>query len=104
MRSSSAVGVPRPSRLLVVTHRVPSGAVTAVRSRPNWLVRWATGVPTPPVAVRGTCHSRRPRSPAAHSEPSSKASPLGDASAVVQVSSGLVKAGLVPVPSTVGHP
>lgn len=35
MRSSFAVGEPRPSRLLVATHSAPSGAVTTVRRRPN---------------------------------------------------------------------
>ena len=34
IRSSSSAGSPRPSRLEVVTHRLPSGAATTVRSRP----------------------------------------------------------------------
>jgi len=34
IRSSTAAGVPRPSRLLVVTQSEPSGARSTVRSRP----------------------------------------------------------------------
>ena len=34
MRSSAAAGSPRPSRLDVVTHSMPSGATTTVRIRP----------------------------------------------------------------------
>ena len=34
IRSSCAAGSPRPSRLDVVTHRLPSGATTTVRIRP----------------------------------------------------------------------
>lgn len=34
IRSSPGAGAPRPSRFEVVTHRLPFGATTTVRSRP----------------------------------------------------------------------
>src|SRR5688572_27331254 len=103
MRSSSAVGEPRPSWLLVVTHSEPSGAVTTVRSRPNWPWSRARGLPSPE-AVRGIVQSRRPASAATYSVSPEIAAPLGDASLVDHVTSGLTNAALLPVPSTVGHP
>ena len=41
--SSSSEGSPRPSRLLVVTQRLPSGAVTTVRIRPYSPTKYASG-------------------------------------------------------------
>src|SRR4051794_37557998 len=62
MRSSPAAGSPRPSRLLVVSQRFPSGAATTVRTRPYLPTNQSFGRPVPPSAVTGTCQSRPPRS------------------------------------------
>ena len=64
IRSSAGVGSPRPSWFDVVTHSVPSGAVTTVRSRPWSSVKNAVGRTARPSPVTYIRHSRWPRSPA----------------------------------------
>ena len=88
-RSSSAAGVPRPSRLLVSTQSEPSGASTTARSRPNSSVSSAEGAVTPPLPSSGTSHSRCPRSAVTYSAPSAIAAPDGAASSGAHVSSGV---------------
>ena len=99
----SAAGSPRPSRLEVVTHRLPSGAATTVRIRPY--------VPTKKpfsalafVPFTSTRQSRSPFRAPSHSRPSRKASPEGEASSVDHVTCGFVQPGSSPLPSTSGQP
>ena len=60
IRSSSSEGEPRPSWLLVVTQRLPSGAVTTVRIRPYSPTKYASGWPAVWSAT-GIFQSRLPR-------------------------------------------
>src|SRR4051794_1047915 len=59
IRSSAAGGSPRPSWLLVVPHREPSGGRMAVRNRPYVPTSSGGGGPASPVLLSGTCQGRR---------------------------------------------
>ena len=61
MRSSPLRGDPRPSRLDVVTHRVPSGAAATVRMRPSSPASNRVGLPAD-APSSGTFHTQSPRS------------------------------------------
>ena len=53
IRSSPSRGLPRPSRLLVVNHSVPSGAAITVRRRPYCPTNSGAGPPSEPSAPTG---------------------------------------------------
>jgi inner membrane transporter RhtA len=68
-RSSSSEGLPRPSRLLVVSQSAsPDGSTATVRMRPNAPSKSASGLPSlsPSTGIR---QSRSPRSAPTHREP-----------------------------------
>src|SRR5262249_47801915 len=98
--SSPGRWLPRPSRLLVMHHKEPSGARTTARGGPWAPVKGAIGAPPSPERASGICHSRSPRSAAAHRLPAAIAAPDGDAWSVVQVTSGSAYLPPPPAPST----
>src|SRR4051794_26372292 len=89
MRSSPARGEPRPSRFEVVTHSVPAGAAATGRMRPGRPGGSRTGSPAEPPRS-GIFHTHWPWSAPTYRLEPMIAAPLGEASEVAQVTSGLV--------------
>src|SRR5262245_27902583 len=104
MRSSPSRGEPRPSRLDVVTHSVPSGAAATVRMRPS-PVSIRAGLPTE-APCSGIFHTHWPCSAPTYNVVPMIAAPDGEASDVAHVTFGLVNLPpcVEPTPSTIGHP
>src|SRR3954471_16062005 len=89
MRSSPLRGEPRPSRLDVVTHSVPSGAAATGLIRPSSPASSRVGVPTD-APWSGTFHTHSPCSAPAYRLRPMIAAPDGEACDVLHVTFGLV--------------